>query len=100
MKKAMTMVLAAAMCMSMAVGAMANGIQPRAATCPECNGSMSKKVYEIDRYPTSKECYRGGEHYDSVLVVETWEGDVCNNSDCGYYEGSIKTKEYRTCPNE
>ena len=93
MKKAITMVLAAAMCMSMAVRAMANGIQPRAPRCNECGG-MTYWHEETKKIETMKS---HGDHRDLIIRIEDREGYKC--SSCGEYDYNVVHSNTETeCP--
>ena len=78
MKKTMSIVLAAAMCLSMAVTAFATQIQPRAISCPDCGGSTHRDYILEKEYPCSNCGERGCGMYWWI-----WE---CDDSSCGGYE--------------
>ena len=93
MKKVMTMALATAMCMSMAVGAMASEIQPRAPRCTECGSS----TYAHTEVETDTDTDWHNDHFDTIKITITKTGYMCSN--CGEFDYTTKTKTVTTCPN-
>ena len=79
MKKTMSIVLAVAMCLSMAVTALADQIQPRSPSCDECGGH-TYCISETTKHPSAPQrcddC--GTKTYDGTLTI--W-GYAC--SSCG-----------------
>ncbi len=82
MKKTMSIVLAAAMCLSMAVTAFAGQVERRSPSCPDC-GNSTYRDYRLEKeYPCSN-CGKDG----CGMYWWIWE---CS---CGYYE-DISEKGY------
>ncbi len=97
MKKLMSFLLVAAACASMAVTAMADGVEMRVPSCPNCGGHLNyiNHYEEINKDPVF--CYRGGEeHIDVIYTYEVTEGYEC--SDCPYSNLNTYEDENRVCP--
>ena len=79
MKKVMTAALAAAMCLSMTVVAMADGIQPRNPSCDVCGGATrvttSKEYIGMEEVP----CNKYFDKTDSIPVYEVTEEYTCSS---------------------
>ena len=89
MKKVMTAVLAAAMCLSMAVGAMADGIQPRSPSCDVCGGSTYIDIID-EEYVGEKyvACNKDPQELDYFPVYEITAEYVCSQ------HGTVETFTY------
>lgn len=98
MKKLMSFLLVAAACTSMAVTAMADGVEMRAPSCPDCGGVLryvsSSKV--LPKY-TVEECIRGGKKHDDIIrYYEYTEGYDCES--CDYSDVDTWVEDMRDCP--
>lgn len=90
MKKAMTMILAAVMCTSMAVGVVA-----RVPSCPECGGNRSS--YTTTEKDTDMVWHSEEEHYDKIVTTTTYRIYECD--DCGATEENVTNTRTETyCP--
>lgn len=98
MKKVMTAVLAAAMCMGMGVAAMADSIQPRTSTCSECGGNTYKTInYSAWETTAEYDCIYGyGSHKDKEQFRT--EEHVYTCTSCGNEESTTYTRNRIYCP--
>ena len=79
MKKVMTAVLAAAMCLSMTVVAMADGIQPRAPICDECGRTTSRTIISREYlYMEDVECNKYPDKTDNIPYYEVTAEYTCS----------------------
>ena len=90
-RRVLGMVLALAMCLSMVIPAMAsssveasdvNQVQPRAALCPDCGGSISHVstvwgAWGVYKTPPCEHKPYGEDHYLERFGVSSWRCNRC-----------------------